>query len=92
LVPITVSADDFDRDRIPAHLRIRFRLVDGTTTVGLGDDLSALTTQAKPAVRKARAKASPFAEKRGLTGWSVGDLPDPDAAEAGVVPGLADRG
>lgn len=56
LVPITVSAADFDRDRIPPHLRIRFRLVDGTRTVGLGEDLSALTTRAKPQVKKARAK------------------------------------
>lgn len=92
LVPITVSAEDFDRDRIPAHLRIRFRLIDGTKTVGLGDDLGTLTTKAKPAVRKARVERSAFAEKRGLTTWSIGDLPDPDAAEAGVVPGLTDRG
>lgn len=92
LVPITVSAADFDRDRIPPHLRIRFRLVDGTKTVGLGEDLSALTTRAKPQVKKAKAKASAFAEKRGLTSWSLGELPDPDTAEAGLVPGLADRG
>ena len=92
LVPITVSADDFDRERIPAHLRIRFRLVDGTRTVGLGEDLSVLTKTAKPQVKKARVKASAFTEKRGLTSWSIGQLADPDTADAGVVPGLADRG
>ncbi|MGO0604103.1 ATP-dependent RNA helicase HrpA [Brevibacterium linens] len=91
LVPITVTADDFDRSRIPAHLRLTFRVVDGKTTVGLGEDLTALTTKATPQVRKARQKQSAFAPKTGLTDWSFGQLADPDQAAAGVVPGLADR-
>ncbi|RBP63635.1 ATP-dependent helicase HrpA [Brevibacterium sanguinis] len=92
LVPITVRAEDFDRDRIPAHLRIRFRVVDGTKTVGLGEDLGQLTAQAKPQVRKARQKQTAFSTRTGLTAWSFGTLADPDDAEAGVIPGLADRG
>ena len=91
LVPITVTADDFDRSRIPAHLRLTFRVVDGKKTVGLGEDLAALTTKAKPQVRKARQKQSAFSPKAGLTDWSFGELADPDQAPAGVVPGLADR-
>ncbi|MCI4011416.1 ATP-dependent RNA helicase HrpA [Brevibacterium sp. ZH18] len=92
LVPITVSAADFDRDRIPDHLRIRFRVIDGTTTVGLGEDLAKLTTKAKPQVRKARQKQVAFSTKTGLTSWSFGSLADPDEADAGAIPGLADRG
>jgi ATP-dependent helicase HrpA len=65
LVPITVTASDFDRDRIPAHLRLTFRVVDGKKTVGLGEDLATLTTRAKPQVRKARQKQSSFAPKTG---------------------------
>lgn len=91
LVPITVTADDFDRSRIPAHLRLTFRVVDGKTTVGLGEDLVALKTKATPQVRKARQKQSAFTPKTGLTDWSFGELADPDQAAAGVVPGLADR-
>ena len=91
LVPITVTADDFDRSRIPAHLRLTFRVVDGKKTVGLGEDLTALTTKAKPQVRKARQKQSSFNPQTGLTDWSFGELADPDQAPAGVVPGLADR-
>jgi ATP-dependent helicase HrpA len=91
LVPITVTASDFDRDRIPAHLRLTFRVVDGEKTVGLGEDLAALTTKAKPQVRKARQKQSSFAPKTGLTDWSFGELGDPDEAPAGAVPGLVDR-
>ena len=91
LVPITVTADDFDRSRIPAHLRLTFRVVDGKKTVGLGEDLAALTTKAKPQVRKAQQKQSAFTPKTGLTDWSFGELADPDQAPAGVVPGLADR-
>ncbi|MGC2940196.1 MULTISPECIES: ATP-dependent RNA helicase HrpA [unclassified Brevibacterium] len=91
LVPITVTADDFDRSRIPAHLRLTFRVVDGKKTVGLGEDLAALTTKAKPQVRKARQKQNEFTPQTGLTDWSFGELADPDQAAAGVVPGLADR-
>jgi ATP-dependent helicase HrpA len=91
LVPITVTASDFDRTRIPAHLRLTFRVVDGKKTVGTGEDLAALSTRAKPQVRKARAKQSSFAPQTGLTDWSFGDLADPEAAAVGVVPGLADR-
>ncbi|SDS93352.1 ATP-dependent helicase HrpA [Brevibacterium siliguriense] len=91
LVPITVTADDFERSRIPAHLRLTFRVVDGKKTVGLGEDLTALTTKAKPQVRKARQKQSAFNPQTGLTSWSFGELGDPDQAPAGVVPGLADR-
>lgn len=92
LVPITVSAEDFDLDRIPPHLRIRFRVIDGTTTVGIGEDLTKLTATAKPQVRKARAKQVSFDAKTGLTSWSFGALTSPDEAEVGAVPGLADRG
>ena len=91
LVPITVTADDFDRSRIPAHLRLTFRVVDGKKTVGLGEDLTALRTKATPQVRKARQKQSAFTPKTGLTDWSFGELADPDQAAVGVVPGLADR-
>ena len=92
LVPITVTADDFDRDRIPPHLRIRFRVIDGTTTVGIGEDLNKLTATAKPQVRKARVKQVSFNARTGLTSWSFGALTDPDEADVGAVPGLADRG
>ena len=91
LVPITVTAADFDRTRIPAHLRLTFRVVDGTKTVGLGEDLAALSTRAKPQVRKARQKQTSFTPKTGQTEWSFGELGDPDQAAAGAVPGLADR-
>src|SRR5699024_285057 len=89
--PITVTASDFDRERIPAHLRMTFRVVDGKKTVGLGEDLAALTTQAKPQVRKARKKQAAFAPTTGLTGWTFGSLDAPEQATAGVVPGLDDR-
>lgn len=92
LVPITVTADDFDRDRIPPHLRIRFRVIDGGRTVGIGEDLARVTTKAKPQVKKARAKQLDFSPRTGLNSWSFGTLADPSAAEPGAVPGLADCG
>ncbi|MCD1284299.1 MULTISPECIES: ATP-dependent RNA helicase HrpA [unclassified Brevibacterium] len=92
LVPITVAADDFDRDRIPPHLRIRFRVIDGGRTVGVGEDLAKVTTKAKPQVKKARAKQLDFSPRTGLSTWSFGTLQNPDEAEPGAIPGLADRG
>ena len=92
LVPITVTAEDFDLGRIPPHLRIRFRVIDGTTTVGIGEDLKKLTKTAKPQVRKARAQQVSFTAQTGMTSWSFGALTNPDEAEVGAVPGLVDRG
>src|SRR5699024_4742683 len=91
LVPITVTASDFDRERIPAHLRMTFRVVDGKKTVGLGEDLAALTTRAEPEVRKVRQKQAAFTPTTGLTDWTFGPLDEPEQATAGAVPGLADR-
>ncbi|WP_258771843.1 ATP-dependent RNA helicase HrpA [Brevibacterium aurantiacum] len=92
LVPITVTAEDFDLGRIPPHLRIRFRVIDGTTTVGIGEDLKKLTKTAKPQVRKARAQQVSFTAQTGMTSWSFGALTNPGEAEVGAVPGLVVRG
>ncbi|TAJ50045.1 MAG: ATP-dependent RNA helicase HrpA [Herbiconiux sp.] len=54
-----VLASDFDRDRLPAHLRVTFQVVDERgRVVGTGKDLSALQTRLADAARASIALAS----------------------------------
>ncbi|MGV9193529.1 ATP-dependent RNA helicase HrpA [Microbacterium sp. MC2] len=129
-----VSADDFEMDRVPAHLMMSFRAVDARgRTVGSSRDLTALQRQLADRARDsvARSLAAPgrgggrgraggaadvagaagpargpvpggadragVVERRGLTTWEVGDLPDVvDTKVAGGVvrgyPALVDEG
>ena len=62
--------------RVPDHLRITFAVHDETdAVVGLGKDLDELKRQLRATLRSAVARATPVDERRGITGWDVGDLP-----------------
>lgn len=66
-----VTAEDFDLDRLPPHLRVTFRAVDERgRTVGDDKELGAL--QARLADRAAKAVASTFVEGRGVVGPAQG--------------------
>ena len=55
-----VPPDEFDLDKLPPHLRITFRVMDGEKVVATGKDLAALKRQLRPKVRatlSARATA-----------------------------------
>ncbi len=112
-----VSAEDFDLERVPGHLRMSFRAVDERgRTLASDRDLavvqerlrgrartSVARTLERPAARVARAAdagtagAEPaVAERTGITGWDVGDLPEVvDTRVAGGVvrgyPALVDE-
>ncbi|WP_353829333.1 ATP-dependent RNA helicase HrpA [Agromyces sp. SYSU T0242] len=76
-----VTADDFDLDRLPPHLRVTFRAVDERgRTAGEGKDLGAL--QERLADRAGRAVASTFAAAPGERGGRRGGGAD----AAGTVP------
>ncbi|GAA4051701.1 ATP-dependent RNA helicase HrpA [Agromyces indicus] len=86
-----VTAEDFDLDRLPPHLRVTFRAVDERgRTVGDDKDLGAL--QRRLADRASRAVASTFADGgRGTRrGRGAGDG-RADAAGATSGPGGPDR-
>ncbi len=71
-----VAPADFDLDRVPAHLRVRFRVEDGAgDEVASGRDLAALRAALGGRVRRAVADAAPTIERRGLRTWDVGTLP-----------------
>ncbi|WP_092555142.1 ATP-dependent RNA helicase HrpA [Herbiconiux ginsengi] len=59
LAHVPVSADDFDRERLPDHLRVTFRVVDERgATVGAGKDLTALQARLADAARASIARLS----------------------------------
>ncbi|TFC04725.1 DUF3418 domain-containing protein [Cryobacterium adonitolivorans] len=78
-VPVTVR--DFDLSRVPAHLRMTFRVVDERgRTVASGKDLTELQRRLGNKVRESVAKASAATpknaiERSGLTTWDFVELP-----------------
>jgi ATP-dependent helicase HrpA len=73
---VTVPRDAWDLDRLPAHLRVGFRVLDEENKpVAEGKDLPALQRQLKAEVRQVVAAAAPDVARTGLTDWSIGTLP-----------------
>ncbi|MFF7641474.1 ATP-dependent RNA helicase HrpA [Streptomyces canus] len=84
MVGVPFEAEDFDRSRIPDHLRITFRIVDERRRKLAEDkDLEALRLQLRPKARQALSQAAAATasreggeslERRGLTDWTIGTL------------------
>ncbi len=71
-----VRPDDFDVERVPAHLTPWFRIIDDDgTVVSEGAELDALRAQLRDAARQTVAASSHSLERDGLTAWDFGDLP-----------------
>ena len=103
-----VSGQDFDMDRIPAHLRMSFQVVgERGSSLATSKDLAALQerlhTRARESVARVADAATPNAiERSGLSKWDFGDLPrflDTERPGPGgasnvirAYPSLVDRG
>jgi ATP-dependent helicase HrpA len=73
---VAVPPEAFDLDRVPEHLRVTFRVVDGRRILGLGKDLAELRRAHAGAVRVAVADtAGAEVERRGQRAWTFGTLP-----------------
>ncbi|HEX7744308.1 MAG TPA: ATP-dependent RNA helicase HrpA, partial [Micromonosporaceae bacterium] len=73
---VTVPRNAWDLSKLPAHLRLTYRVVDDENRpVAEGKDLPALQAQLKPQVRKIVAAAAPDVAREGLREWSIGTLP-----------------
>ena len=72
---VPVSADDFDLDRVPDHLKVTFRVVDDGATIAESKDLQALKEQLRQRLRSTMAAAASSIERSGLVEWPDGDLP-----------------
>lgn len=97
-----VAVEDFDLDRVPAHLKMTFAVVDENgRRVAASKDLGGLQHKLRSRTRESVAKAvvrSPNAiERTGLTSWDFGELPRTlDTRQAGntirAYPALVDEG
>jgi ATP-dependent helicase HrpA len=93
-----VQPSDFDLDKIPAHLRMTFRVVDARGRVlGSGKDLTALQERLSGQVQRRMSRAGAALERTGLTSWTVGDIPPTfttraDGHDIVGYPALVDEG
>ncbi|NVK25080.1 MAG: ATP-dependent RNA helicase HrpA, partial [Gammaproteobacteria bacterium] len=76
-----VSADDFNKDNLPPHLKMNFRIVDEQDNkeviVKQGFDLDVLKAELKGQVKKTiQAVAKTSIEQKDVTNWNFGDLPE----------------
>jgi ATP-dependent helicase HrpA len=73
---VVVARGDWDLDKIPAHLRLSFRVVDDTGLVlGTGKDLTTLRSELRSSSDTAIAHAGVSVERSGLTDWDFDELP-----------------
>jgi ATP-dependent helicase HrpA len=72
-VPVPRSA--FDESRLPAHLRIGFRVTDGERELASGKDLDSLRRELQPRLRAKLTEAAGDLTRSGLTDWTIGTLP-----------------
>jgi ATP-dependent helicase HrpA len=90
---IHVPPDAFDLDRLPPHLRITFRILDGTKAVASGKDLAALQRQLRPKVRATLSARATALTRTGVTTWDFGPLPEIFTdGEVKAYPALVDAG
>ncbi|MGB8166816.1 MAG: ATP-dependent RNA helicase HrpA [Chthoniobacteraceae bacterium] len=93
---VRVRAADWPAQSLPAHLQPRVEVVDrGNKMVAVGRDLSAVqaVVESRDVRSDAWEKAARIWERRGLSDWSFGDLPESIVVdEVGGAPLLAHPG
>jgi len=90
---VQVPPDEFDLDKLPPHLRITFRVLDGTKVVASGKDLAVLQRQLRPKVRATLSARATALTRTGVTSWDFGPLPKVFTdGEVKAYPALVDAG
>jgi ATP-dependent helicase HrpA len=89
-----VSPDDFDFESLPSHLRVTFRILDGTTELGRGKDLATLRAELSTHLRADLTKVARQEERSGIRAWAdVGTIePSITAGQVTGYPALVDEG
>src|SRR5262249_37302634 len=72
---VQIPRDAWDLSRLPAHLRITFRVLDGNRELARGKDLDALRRQLRPRLQEMVTAAASDIVRTGLTDWTIGTLP-----------------
>jgi ATP-dependent helicase HrpA len=88
-----VPRDAWDLSRLPAHLRMTFRVMDGERELASGKDLDELRERLRPRLQAKLTEAAGGIARAGLRDWSIGTLPRVFTRDqVTVYPALADAG
>jgi ATP-dependent helicase HrpA len=95
---VRIPREAWDTGRLPAHLRMTFRIEDDRGAVlAEGEDLDALREAVRPRLRAELGAATRSLERTGLRAWTIGALPKvvalPGTGQAvRAYPALVDEG
>jgi ATP-dependent RNA helicase HrpA len=90
---VPVPREAFDESRLPAHLRITFRVVDGGRELARGKDIDELRARLRPRLQARLTEAAGGLVRTGLRDWTIGELPRVFMREqVTAYPALVDTG
>jgi ATP-dependent helicase HrpA len=75
LAGVPVPREKFDESRLPAHLKITYRVLDGTRELARGKDLGELHERLRPRLQAKLTEAAGDITRTGLKEWTIGTLP-----------------
>jgi ATP-dependent helicase HrpA len=90
---VHVPRSAWDESRLPAYLRITFRVVEDGRVLAAGKDLGELRRQLRPRLQATLSEAASGITRTGLRTWDIGTLPRVfSQGEVRAYPALADTG
>ncbi len=90
---VPVPRDAFDPGKLPAYLRVTYRVLDGGRVLAEGKDLDVLRRRLRPQMQATLAEAAGDLTRSGLRGWDIGTLPrEFSNGCVRAYPALADAG
>jgi ATP-dependent helicase HrpA len=93
LAGVAVPKSSFDLGRLPSHLRVTYRVMDGGKVAATGKDLGALRRELRPRLQAVLTEAAAEITRTGLRDWSIGTLPRVfTSGQVTGYPALADAG
>jgi ATP-dependent helicase HrpA len=72
---VPIPRDAWDLSRLPAHLRITFRVMDSGRELASGKDLGELRQRLRPRLQTMLNEAAADVIRTGLRDWNIGTLP-----------------
>ncbi len=90
---VSITSDHWDLSKLPAHLRLTFRVVDDGQVLASGKDLEELRATLRPQLRARLADAAGDLTRTGLTSWDFDELPRVFShGQVRAYPALTDTG
>ena len=90
---VHIPRSAWDESRLPAYLRITFRVVEDGRVLAAGKDLDELRRQLRPRLQATLSEAAAGITRTGLRTWDIGTLPRVfSQGDVRAYPALADTG